>query len=252
VEVKPIPGMEHLPFAEVWFHAIDDELWGEASRLARELGKTGLEAWTTEETPEVVAYLAARGYEEVRRYLRSELDVAAAPDPAPSALPIVTLAERPDLVPALYEIAAQSYPDQPGRGETRMSDFDTWRSWGLDPHRPDAFFVVLDPQGAPAQGAPAQGAPGDDVLGYGFLEIEGDSGYHGFTAVARRARGRGVAGAIKRAQIAWAKANGVRVLRTANEVRLEGMIALNERHGYRPQPAEIVLRGPLAPPAPLD
>lgn len=237
MEVKPVPGMEHLPWAEVWFHVIDDELWREASRLARELAKTGLEAWTTEATPEVVVFLTERGYEEVRRYLRSELDVAAAPDPGQPGLPVVTLAERPDLVPALYEIAAESYPDQPGRGETRMSDFETWRGWGLDPHPPEAFFIVLD----------GQGAPGDDVLGYGFLEIEGDSGYHGFTAVARRARGRGVASAIKRAQIRWAKANGLRVLATANEARLAGLIALNERLGYRPRPAEIVMRGPLAP-----
>jgi len=239
--------MEHLPWAEVWFHEIDDEAWREASRRALALGKAGLEAWTTEATPEVVGFLTERGYEEVRRYLRSELDVAAAPEPGPPGLPIVTLAERPDLVPALYEIAAESYPDQPGRAETRMSDFETWRSWGLDPHPPEAFFIVLDTQGAPTQEAPAQGAPGDDVLGYGFLEIDGDSGYHGFTAVARRARGRGVASAIKRAQIAWAKVNGLRVLGTANEARLEGMIALNDRYGYRRRPAEIVLRGGLAP-----
>jgi mycothiol synthase len=237
VEVKPIPGMEHLPWAEVWFHAVDDEAWREASRRARVLRKTGLEAWTTEATPEVIAFLGERGYAEVRRYLRSELDVATAREPEPPRLPVVTLADRPDLVPALYEIAAESYPDQPGRGETRMSDFETWRGWGLDPHPPEAFFIAVD----------AQGAPGDDVLGYGFLEIDGDSGYHGFTAVARRARGRGVAGVIKRAQIRWAKANGLRVLATANETRLVGMIALNERLGYRPRPAEIVMRGPLAP-----
>jgi GNAT superfamily N-acetyltransferase len=65
-------------------------------------------------------------------------------------------------------------------------------------------------------------------------------------AVARDARGRGVAGAIKRAQIAWAKANGVPALRTANEVRLEGMLALNRRLGYRTLYDEIVMRGPVA------
>jgi GNAT superfamily N-acetyltransferase len=65
-------------------------------------------------------------------------------------------------------------------------------------------------------------------------------------AVARDARGRGIAGAIKRAQIAWAKANGVPMLRTANEVRLEGMLALNRRVGYRALYDEIVMRGPAA------
>jgi GNAT superfamily N-acetyltransferase len=64
--------------------------------------------------------------------------------------------------------------------------------------------------------------------------------------VARDARGRGVAGAIKRAQIAWAKANGIATLQTANEVRLTGMLDLNRRLGYRLLYEEIVLRGPIA------
>ena len=69
---------------------------------------------------------------------------------------------------------------------------------------------------------------------------------HGFTAVRREARGRGVAGAVKRAQIAWARASGVPSLRTANELRLASMLELNRRLGYVPLYEEIVLRGPLA------
>jgi GNAT superfamily N-acetyltransferase len=65
-------------------------------------------------------------------------------------------------------------------------------------------------------------------------------------AVAPEVRGRGVAGAIKRAQIAWAKANGVPTLQAANEVRLESMLALNRRLGYRVLYEEIVMRGPAA------
>src|SRR5438045_5265717 len=74
MDVKLIPGLEHLPFAEVWFHAIDDRLWREASDQARALDKSGLEVWTTDETPEVVGFLEPRGYQEVRRYVISELD----------------------------------------------------------------------------------------------------------------------------------------------------------------------------------
>jgi hypothetical protein len=36
------------------------------------------------------------------------------------------------------------------------------------------------------------------------------------------------------------------MLRTANEVRLEGMLALNRRVGYRTVYDEIVMRGPAA------
>jgi GNAT superfamily N-acetyltransferase len=84
------------------------------------------------------------------------------------------------------------------------------------------------------------------VLGYGFLDFHDDVWWNGFTAIARTERGRGVAGAIKRGQIAWAKKHGVRALRTANEARLERMLGFNRRLGYRTLYTEIVLRGPAA------
>jgi GNAT superfamily N-acetyltransferase len=231
VDVKPLPGLEHLPYAEVWLHEPDESLWLEASAAARAIGKEGLEVWTTDATPAVAPFLEARGYSTHRRYVVSELDVAAALVPEPPAVPLTTFHERPHLARALYAVACESYPDQPGRSETRMSPFEAWRSWGLDPHEPTAYFISLE---------------GERAVGYGYLEVHGDTAKHGFTAVARDARGRGIAGAIKRAQIAWAKANGLRSLRTANEVRLEQMLALNRRHGYRPLYTELVLRGPAA------
>ena len=230
MDVKPIPGLEQLPYAEVWLHELDEARWREASQLARMLGKTGLEVWTTDRTPEVVAFLEPRGYDEVRRYVISELDVGAAPDPDPPAFDLVTFAERPDLAGALYELAQIAHADQPGRSESTVSE--AWYEWGLRANPPESYFIALDDQ--------------DRVLGYGYLEHRDGKWKNGFMAVAREARGRGVAGAIKRAQIAWAKANGVPSLRTANEVRLEGMLALNRRFGYRTLYDEIVLRGPAA------
>lgn len=224
-----MPGLEHLSWAEVWFHEIDDAPWREASATARELGKTGLEVWTTDASPAVVDFLEQRGYEEVRRYVISEVDIAAADDPGPPGLALVTFGERPDLAEALYELALECYPDQPGRSETRLSPYEVWRSWGLDPHPPEAYFIALE---------------GERAIGYGYLELEEGVWRNGFMAVTRDARGRGVASAIKRAQIAWAKANGLAALRTATETRLSGMRALNARYGYRPLYDEIVLRGP--------
>ena len=228
MDVKPIPGLEHLPYAEVWFHAIDDACWREASTAARELGKTGLEAWTTTRTPEVDAFLRARGYDEVRRYVISELDVASAPDEEPRHA-IVTLAERPELADALFELARVAYADQPGRSETRIDD--AWHQWGLRAHDPHAYFVAVE---------------GQRALGYAYLEHEDGTWSTGFAAVVRDARGQGVAGSLKRAQIRYAKLNGVDKLRTANETRLTSMLDLNRRLGYVPLYEEIVLRGPLA------
>jgi hypothetical protein len=53
-----------------------------------------------------------------------------------------------------------------------------------------------------------------------------------------------LARAIKDAQLVWAKAHGVPTLRTATELRLKQMLALNEGYGYVPLYTELVLRGP--------
>jgi GNAT superfamily N-acetyltransferase len=229
VNVHPIPGLEHLPYAEVWLHAADEPRWREASAAARTLGKTGLEVWTTTRTPDVRPFLLARGYAEHRRYVISELEVARAPALEPPRFEVVTVAERPELRDELFALARVAHADQPGRAETRIGE--DWFHWGLDRHDPRAYFVALD---------------GGRVLGYGYLEEEGGEWSNGFLAVAREARGRGVAGAIKRAQVAWAREHGVERLRTANEVRLGSMLDLNRRLGYVPLYEEVVLRGPLA------
>lgn len=227
MDVHPIPGLEHLPYAEVWLHAADDGAWRAASGVARAIGKTGLEVWTTTRTPDVAAWLEEKGYDEVRRYVISELDVFNAPDLGPPSFQIMTFAERPELEDELHQLARVAYADQPGRSETRI---EGWPAWGLHAHRPDAYFIAFE-----------EGR----LLGYGYLQLEGETWSNGFMAVAPEARGRGVAGALKRAQVRWAKANGIATLRTATEVRLASMLGLNRRFGYTPLYEEIVLRGPL-------
>jgi GNAT superfamily N-acetyltransferase len=231
MEVRPIPGQEHLRWAEVWFMTVDQDAWQEASRKARALGKSGLEVWTTEDHPDVVTFFVARGYAEARRYLRFALDVDAAPDPGDPEWELMTLGERPELIREVYDVAREVYVDQPGREDSTIGDFETWRSWAYDPNPKDAYVVAL---------------AGDRVVGFGFLTVDGDEAEHQMTGVARAWRGRGIAEAIKRAHIRWAKAHGLRVLRTANETRIPAIRRLNERYGYQPEPAEIVMRGPLA------
>jgi GNAT superfamily N-acetyltransferase len=226
VEVKPVPGLEHEPFAEVWLETVDDQILAEASGLAAALGKPGLEVWTTTKTPTVEAFLLAHGFAQHRRYVVSELDVAAASDPGEPAWPLVTVADRPDLAPALEELAKVAHADQPGRAGTDLGD--GWLDWGYRLHEPESYFVALD---------------GGRVLGYGYLELRDEQWWHGFLAVARAARGRGIGGSIRRAQIRYAKEHGLPSLRTATEVRLTGMRALNDRLGYRRLYDEVVLRG---------
>jgi GNAT superfamily N-acetyltransferase len=228
VEVKPVPGLEHLPYAEVWLHAVDEDAWRSASAAAHAIGKSGLEVWTTTRTAEVATWLEHKGYTEVRRYVISELDVASAADLGPPEFEIATFVDRPDLEQELHELAQIAYADQPGRAESRI---EGWPDWGLHAHRPDGYFIALED---------------GRVLGFGYLQLEGQTWSNGFMAVARDARGRGVAGALKRAQVRWAKEQGIGKLRTATEVRLDSMLDLNRRIGYVPLYAEIVLRGAAA------
>ena len=232
VEVKPMPGLEHLPFAEVWFHEVDEARWREASAAARAIGKTGLEVWTTDKTPEVVAFLEERGYEQVRHYVISELDVTAAPDPDPPAFGLVTFAERPGP-------RARAVPD---RARVVRRPAGTLGA----ANRELRVVAVLGARSASAGGVLHRARRTNACSATDSSTSTDDVWWNGFMAIARSDRRRGVAGAIKRGQIAWAKNKGIPSLRTANETRLEGLLAFNRRLGYRTLYTEIVLRGPAA------
>ncbi|HVK03493.1 MAG TPA: GNAT family N-acetyltransferase [Armatimonadaceae bacterium] len=62
---------------------------------------------------------------------------------------------------------------------------------------------------------------------------------NGLTGVVRSHRRRGIALALKLKNIAWAKANGFQYIRTDNEVNNVGMLAINERLGFRRVPPWI-------------
>ena len=72
--------------------------------------------------------------------------------------------------------------------------------------------------------------------------------HHDLTGVKRAWRGRGIAGALKRKQIAWAKEQGYERLSTRNEERNAPIRKLNERYGYRPTVPRLTFRGPIASP----
>jgi mycothiol synthase len=98
---------------------------------------------------------------------------------------------------------------------------------------PDATFVALH-----------DGEP------IGYAQLAWDDRAHGIAshdmlAVRRAFRGRGVAGALKAAQIVWALEHGLTELRTGNEERNRAARAVNARYPYLPMPDNLVLRGPL-------
>jgi RimJ/RimL family protein N-acetyltransferase len=90
---------------------------------------------------------------------------------------------------------------------------------------------------------------GNEVVGYAKFSLtaaQPTTAKHDRTGVRRAWRGRGIAGALNRAQIGWAKEQGYERLATQNEIRNEPIRRLNERLGYREAQGLIILRGPLA------
>jgi GNAT superfamily N-acetyltransferase len=237
---RPTPEARVLVRAEHRNRGVGSALFEAISVAARERGHSHVEARVRETAPEGLEFALHRGFEEIGREFGLELDLTAieAPEVVPPAgVEIVTWAERPDLVRGIYEVAGEAYPDVPGEEENRMASFEDWLAadMGGTGDRPEATFVAV-----------ADG----EVVGYAkfsLTDAQPTTAYHDMTGVRRSWRGRGVAGALKAAELRWAKEQGYERLRTQNEERNTPIRRLNERFGYRPAPGRILLRGPVAP-----
>ena len=202
---------------------------------AADHGASELEGAVSEDDGRSLAWAARHSYSEVGRNSRLVLDLAAVEAPAPSppeGIEIVTWAERPELAPGMYEVAREAVPDIPGEEEDDIGTLEEWlaRDMGGESDDPNAVFVAV-----------ANG----EVAGFAKLSLmkeRTDRAFHDLTGVKRSYRGRGIAAALKRTQIAWAKANGYTSLQTSNEVRNEPIRRLNERHGYVLEPGVVIVR----------
>jgi GNAT superfamily N-acetyltransferase len=188
---------------------------------------------------ESIAWTERRGYVEVGRNSKLVLDLAGVEAPGiepPEGIEIVTWAERPDLAAGMYAVAREAYPDIPGGEDEVMASFDDWLSADMQGSgdRPEATWIAV---------------AGEDVVGYAKLSISNARPgvvMHDITGVLRTWRGRGIASALKRAEIAWAVETGATKLETSNEERNTPIRRLNERHGYKLEPGQVTVRGPIS------
>jgi GNAT superfamily N-acetyltransferase len=212
------------------------------SRRARERGKELLHIPASEARPEGIAFLTHRGFTEHERSKTVSLELTGLEPPpvdVPSGISLTTLAARPDLVEGVYDVAVEAFADVPG-GDEPITTGDLAEFRGREVDRPGiphgGFIVALDD---------ATGR----VVGYASLiRIPGaarPSAWHDMTAVARDQRGRGVAGAMKRAVIGWAITDGLEILEAGNDTDNGAMRAVNARLGYLPRPDVVILRGPV-------
>jgi GNAT superfamily N-acetyltransferase len=217
---------------------LGSKLLAEIGAWSRERGYTELLGAVSEEDPESFAWAERRGFREVGRNSMLALDLAGVEPPKvapPEGIEIITWAERRDLARGIYEVACEALPDVPGEDEAEMAPFEEWLSVDMQGSgdRPEATFLAL---------------ARDEVVGYAKFSLSGAKpgvAAHDMTGVKRAWRGRGIAGALKRAEIAWAIEAGYTRLETHNEERNEPIRRLNERHGYRIAPGHIVVRGPI-------
>jgi GNAT superfamily N-acetyltransferase len=217
---------------------------GAGTRLYEELARwsasrrcSAMDTEVDQRDGESLAWAERRGFREVGRDSSLVLDLEGVEAPAveaPAGIEIVTWAERPGIDRELYEVYSEAEPDIPGEENNELPPFVQWLS--SDMHglsdRPEAVFVAM---------------AGDEVVGYAKLAFpqEGTRVFHDLTGVKRAWRRRGIASALKRAQIRWAKENGFTELVTSNDERNEPILRLNRRHGYRVEPGSIVLRRDL-------
>lgn len=230
-EARTVPGARR--------RGVGSALLGRMSAWASALGYAELLSSVKEGDDGSLAWARGRGFDEIGRNSRLVLDLTAIEAPAvtpPEGIEIVTWAERPELAAGMYEVAREAYVDVPGEEDQLMAPFDEWLAMDLQGagDRPEAIFAAL---------------AGDEVVAYAQLTLSlarPAVAVHGMTGVRRAWRGRGIANALKAAEIAWAKKVGFERLETRNEERNEPIRLLNERYGYVVTPGTVTVRGPTA------
>ena len=205
------------------------------SKHARSAGRAALEGAVRADDEESTGYFERRGFEKVGGEDAVVLDLAdkrPAPVEPPPGIRVVSRAQLPDVVEGMYAVACEAEPDIPGGGPVRA--FPVWRSTEIDRPslQPQLTFVAL---------------AGDEVVGYAILDSLRGLPWHRLTGVKRAWRKRGVATALKSAQISAAREMGFARLVTTNEESNRAMRSINKTLGYRPEPSlsTVVLRGPL-------
>jgi len=207
-------------------------LFRHVSEHARKLGRSRLYTVTRHEDADTLDYLGKRAFVELTRMEDLALELATAPpaEEPPVGIEIVQFA--PEHEQGMHEVAKEANPDIPSPDPIEAGTFEAWSSRELGPRvYRELTFVALDH---------------GQVVGWATLgEDKPGSAQNFMTGVARKARGRGVARALKLAQIRAAREAGLERIRTQNDVANVAMRRVNERLGYRLQLAWIHLGGPL-------
>ena len=213
-------------------HGVGRELVRALAEHGRGLGRDGVNAFVDAGDAASLAFVQSYGLQEVDYQLEQVRLVGDEPPAtAPEGIELITLdGRREELLEAVWPVAEEGYADMPLPGAVSYP-FATWMR--DEATRPDGSFVAIE---------------ADEPVGYAGL-MEHANGLataeHGLTVVRRDRRGRGIARALKRAQLHWAASSGVVELVTWTQRGNEAMQALNRSLGYVDKSKVITFQGPL-------
>jgi mycothiol synthase len=198
---------------------------------ARGLGVDGLTTFVDGRDERSRAFAERYGLVEVDLQLEQVRTLGDEPPAAaPEGTELEALGARRDkMLREAYELALDAYADMPLPGAIDVP-LDEWLR--DEATLPDGSFVAR---------------ADSELVGYaGLIERpKPGTAEHGLTAVRRDWRGRGVATALKRSQLHWAAANGIRELVTWTQRGNEAMQAVNRRLGYVDRTIVLTMQGPL-------
>jgi len=214
-------------------------LYASLSAWALGLGIGEVEVPVLDNDPESLAFATRRGFVEERHELGVVLRLEGLEPPVfdpPEGIEVVTWAERPELARGMYEVSLEAFPDVPGFEDDELESYEDWLAHEMQGSgdRPEATFAAV---------------AGDEVVGYAKFALTAampTTAFHDISGVKRAWRGRGIARALKVAQIRWAIENGYTELRTRNAEQNEPIRRLNASLGYTPGIGRIFLVGPAS------
>ncbi|MEP6639314.1 MAG: GNAT family N-acetyltransferase [Chloroflexota bacterium] len=180
------------------------------------------------------AFAARHGFEEVDRQVEQVRTVSPnEPQPPPfERVQFSTVEIHPELLQRAFALALQGYADMALRTGPATVSVDEWIRG--EATLPGGSFVALEH---------------GTIVGYAGLVAWTDDdtrAENGLTVVDRRWRGRGLATALKRRQLAWAASHGIREIVTWTQLGNEAMQHVNVGLGYETRSVSRTMRRELA------
>jgi len=211
-------------------------LLSDLSERARRLGKEGLVTESRAHDAYSIAFLERRGFVESGRSAKYVLELSRYEEPDASradGVEVVMLADRPDLLPSMYEVARTTYPEV---GGYQAKQADSLHEWQL---------YHLGSPGTALDMTPLAVASGE-VIGFATMIVQagGTTAEHRIAAVRADWRQRGIATLLLQTQLAAAKRAGLETIVAWGRSGHAGQ-PYGTKLGFELETETISFRGPL-------